>query len=360
MKNDEIAYLRLYNQKLSGNKKYSPLEIAGWMGALQAQDYNMVKWAFGARMQEDAKKETVDNAINNSEIIRTHLLRPTWHFVSAENFLWLHGLTSPRLRSSMKSRHDSLGLDKILLEESNRIISQALKGGKHLTKDELGALLKSEGLSTDNNRLSHMLYWAELSGIVCSGRQTGNKPTYTLISEIFTEFKYSSKEEYCGMLAMKYFTSHGPATVKDFAWWSGLSSSDIKMGIARAGDHLVNFRANETEYLTGKNSDFGGDTQPVLLLPAYDEYLISYADRRVVITSINKAKVISSNGIFRPVLIINGKVAGLWKPSTKKETIFVSILLFNSVTRSLRSKIEDAASHYGIFNGKKVEVNYNY
>lgn len=358
MKDDEIAYLRLNNQNLTGEKNYSPREIAGWMGALQAQDYNMVKWAFGVRMQ-DPKKEIVDNAIDNSEIIRTHLLRPTWHFVSAEDFRWLHSLSAPRIKSTLKYRHDSLGLDNISLENSNKIISEALKGGKHLTRAELAALLKSEGISLDNNRSSHILLWAELSGIICSGRQAGKKPTYALISEVTGEAINKSREEYLGLLVRKYFSSHGPATLKDFAWWSGLSSSDIRTGISVAGDHLASFRTNSTEYLSGKNNDLPEVSHSVLLLPAYDEFIISYADRSAVLTSDNKAKTISVNGIFHPVVIINGKVAGLWKPSAKKETIIVDVFLFNPVARSLKAKIEETASGYGSFLGKKAEVKFN-
>ncbi|HLN20963.1 MAG TPA: winged helix DNA-binding domain-containing protein [Bacteroidales bacterium] len=357
MKEDEIAYLRLINQKLTGDGDYSPREIAGWMGALQAQDYNMVKWAFGIRMN-NATKETIDNAIDNSDIIRTHLLRPTWHFVASENLIWLLNLTAPRIKPTLKYRQDSLDLDLPVLERSNGIISAALKGGKHLTRQEIVSALELEGVLLGDNRASHLLLWAELSGIVCSGRHSGNKPTYALIEELVRGDNKISREQSLELLTVKYFTSHGPATVKDYGWWSGLTSTDIKTGMRLAEDKLKKFSDGSKDLWMGKNSDLAGKVKPVLLLPAYDEYLISYTDRSAVMTKVNHIKAVSDNGVFRPVVLIEGQVAGIWRPSANKDKIIAEVMLFGKVPRSRKAGIEEAASEYGNFIGKKAEVKY--
>lgn len=352
----DIARIRLSNHNLAGRRSMSAGELAGWMGAIQAQDYNMVRWAFAIRMPGSAY-ETVNKAIDDGEIIRTHLLRPTWHFVSSSDLTWMLDLTAPRIKPSLKYRQIFLGLDQSTLERTNAIIASALRG-RNLTREEIVMILKENGIDVDNNRASHILLWAELSGIICSGRQSGRKPAYALISERVPAGKSLSMEESLGLLAVKYFSSHGPATLKDFAWWSGLSASLVKKAVEIAGDRLSHFNVKGLSYMTGQAPDAAGKGRTALLLPAFDEFLIGYSDRSAVMTKVHHKKAISNNGVFRPVVVINGQVNGLWKPVLKKETVTIEASLFGSAAGNIRSAIEDAAEEYGNFTGKKTEVKF--
>ena len=230
MKLADIAKIRLINQQIAGTKFKSIKDMVGWMGAMQAQDYAMAKWAVGVRLP-NLTDQAVENAINNGEIIRTHLLRPTWHLVSADDIYWALELTAPRIMDSLKSRHTELGLSETILTKSNTIMEKALMGGKHLTREELMDELEKAKIPTDDNRLSHLLLWAELNGIVCSGAIKGGKQTHALLEERVSKTKSMTKEEALANLAKKYFTSHGPAALQDFAWWSGLSVGDAKSAL---------------------------------------------------------------------------------------------------------------------------------
>lgn len=352
---DEIAHRRLVNQKLTSGAG-SPGELSGWMGAIQAQDFTMVKWAFGIRLP-GSTAETIEKAINDGEIIRTHVLRPTWHFVSAVNLLWMLELSSPRIRPSLKYRQDFLGLTPGILEKSKKTIKEALTGGKHLTREELITVLKAGGITTDNNSFSHQLLWAELNGLVCSGRMKGNKPTYTLITEWVPSVRDLPREESLGKLAAIYFTSHGPATVKDFAWWSGLSAADIRKALETADKELESVVADSTTYWQGKNfSSYEQDSNKAWLLPAFDEFIISYTDRSAVMTGVNHKKAVSDNGVFRPVIVINGQVTGLWKPVNRKDRITLETAFFKRPLKQMKVAVEEAALNYGTFLGKKTDV----
>lgn len=351
----EVVHRRLVNQMLAKGAA-SPIGLAGWMGAIQAQDFQMVKWAFGIRIP-GSTSETIDKAINDGEIVRTHVLRPTWHFVSAANLLWMLELSSPRIRPGLKYRQDFLGLTPEILQKSNSIIPNTLRGGKHLTRDEMIANLKADGITTDNNSFSHIFLWAELNGIVCSGRMAGNKPTYTLISEWVPSSEMLSREESLGKLAVIYFTSHGPATVKDFAWWSGLTAGDIRTGLKSAENELESVVVDSTTYWQARKSLQSVEkTNRAFLLPAFDEFLISYTDRSAVMTGVNHRKAVSDNGVFRPVIVINGQVTGLWKSISKKNKIILESSFFKRATKQIKAAVEEAAFEYGAFLGKKTEV----
>lgn len=354
----EVAHRRLANQCLQGGAA-TPAELALRLGAIQAQDFTMAKWAFGVRLP-GSTAENIEKAINDGEIIRTHVLRPTWHFVSAENLMWMLGLTAPRIMPTLKYRQDFLGLTPGILEKSNNIIRDVLTGGKHLTRDELIVTLKSNGIITDNNCASHLLLWAELNAIICSGRMAGNKPTYTLISEWVSPRPEFSKEEYPGKLAVTYFTSHGPATVKDFAWWSGLSASEIRKGLEMADEELESVVAGSTTYWLARNASPTEErNNSALLLPAFDEYIISYTDRSAVITGANHKKAVSFNGVFRPVIVIGSQVTGLWKPASKKDRVTIEASFFKRPSKQRKAAVSEAAERYGAFLGKKTEVIYS-
>ncbi len=186
----------------------------------------------GYRSQvKKASESLINDAINKGEIIRTHLIRPTWHFVSSEDIYWMLELTSSRIKSSMSSRNRELELTQSVIKKSNKILREALTGNNHMTREELIGLLNKAKIKTDKNRASHLLAEAELSGIICSGISIGNKQTYALLEERVPQNKPLNKEEALKRLAQKYFMSRGPATLKDFSWWSGQAITQVRTAL---------------------------------------------------------------------------------------------------------------------------------
>ena len=324
------------------------------MGAMQAQDYAMAKWAIGVRLA-NATDQAIETAINNAEIIRTHLLRFTWHFVSADDVYWMLELTAPHIKASLKSRHRELGLDETIVAKSNAVIKRALRGGKQLTRAELIAKLAQAKIATDDNRASHLLGCAELDGIACSGATRNGKQTYALLEERVPKTKSLTREQALAKLAQKYFTSHGPATLQDFVWWSGLPVADAKRALEMVKADFISEKIGaQTFWLT----DFSAPKSVAHLLPAFDEFIISYRDRSAALADEHFRKMISSNGIFRPVIVVNGQVAGLWKRTIKKDSAIVETGFFKQPDKTTRRLIEQAVFRYERFLGKITEIHY--
>lgn len=352
----EISGFRLENQSVGSGRFRTPAEIAAWMGAMQAQDFAMSKWALGIRLPGSTEK-TINDAFNNGSILRTHVMRPTWHLVAAENIRWMVGLTAPGIKASMRSRHRELELDEVILKNYYTIISKALGRGAHLTREELIGQLDLTNIGLDNNRAYHILMRAELDGIICSGAMTGGKYTYALLDERVPSKNNINREEALFRLAGIYFQSHGPATMSDFAWWSGLPARDVKTALELVKGDLDNIEFDSVKYYFSglQNSNQRDD---VYLLPAFDEIIISYRDRTAVLSLIHNRKAVSDNGIFRPVVMIGGQVAGIWKRTMKKDRVIVEVSLFNGFGNALKEPIEKATGIFSSFIGRKAEVNY--
>jgi hypothetical protein len=352
----DIAPLRLINQQIKASKFKTAKEIVGWLGAMQAQDFNMAKWAIGVRLPNSTDK-LIESAIDQGEIIRTHLMRPTWHFVSSDDIYWMLSLTAPQIKASLRSRNKELELTEIIYEKSNSIIENALQGGKHLFREELVAGLEQANIATDNNRASHLLLGAELDGIICSGKKKNNKITYALLSERVAGTKTFTRDEALAQLAQKYFTSHGPATIQDFVWWSGLSVNESRHALEMIKSNLVSETIDhQTFWFTNPIAIPKLEKDSIYLLPTYDEFIINYKDRTASLPLENFSKAVSNNGIFRPTIVINGQVKGLWKRTIKKDKIILETEFFQLVDKSIIKLIEKAVVPYEIFMNKKVEM----
>lgn len=358
MKLIDVATSRLITQQIAGTRFKTIKDLVGWMGAMQAQDYAMSKWAIGVRLPS-LTEQKVEAAIDNAEIIRTHLLRPTWHVVSADDIYWMLELTAPQIKASLKSRHKDLGLSETVLAKSNAIIEKSVSGGKSLTRDELMGEIKKEKILTDENRLSHLLMWAELSGIVGSGTSKAGKQTYALLEERVPKPKPMTREETLEKLAKKYFTSHGPATLQDFIWWSGLSVGDAKSALEMAKPGLVSETIDSQIYWFENSFSMPlPEKDSVYLLPAYDEFIISYKDRTASLLFEHNNLTISNNGIFRPVIVVDGQVIGLWKRTVKKGKVLVETEFFERPNQITKQLIENAAMQFGNFLEKETEIKH--
>lgn len=351
----EIARVRLFGQKIEGSAISSPKEIVSWMGAMQAQDFPAAKWAVGMRL-EDKTEKAVTEAYDKGEILRTHVMRPTWHLVAPEDIYWMLDLTAPAILRSLTKRHRDLELSDEVVQKSLKLFEGILLKERNCAREELSEVLKREKIRTDENRMSHLLLLAELNGLICSGPLKGKKITYSLLPERVPEKKIFNREESLGNLAFRYFSSHYPATIKDFSWWSGLSLTDAKKGLESVKKQFYAETTDQEEYWLPESFSVPESSDPVLaLLPAYDEFLISYRDRKAALSLIEQKRVVSSNGMFWPTIVWDGQVVGLWKKSLKKEVMFIEAELVQKIEpeeQLLKRKIEEL----GLFNGKKADL----
>jgi hypothetical protein len=294
------------------------------MGAIQAQDFNMAKWAIGVRISDCTEKMVVD-AFNKGEILRTHVMRPTWHFVAPEDIRWMLQLTAPRIVSSMKSRDAELGVTGEFISKGFQVIEEALRDNNHLTRDELVEKLQMNGIAVSSSQMYHVMFHAELTGLVCSGALHGKEQTYSLLEERVPETKSFTRDEALAKLAKTYFTGHAPATLQDFVWWSGLPAADARHGLEAVKTGFVSEKYDEQAYwMPSDTKNITAGNEKTHLLPAFDEYIIAYRNRNAMLPEENYHRAVSSNGVFRPVIIGNGRVIGLWKKAVSKNKTIIT------------------------------------
>lgn len=351
---DNIPIQRSFNQQIKGSGFSTAKEIAGWMGAMQAQDYNMVKWALGIRLLNSTETE-INAEIDAGNIIRTHLLRPTWHIVSSDDIYWISDLTSSRIKSAVKFRDRQLGLTDSIFTKCNRLFGKTLRDGNHLTREELIEELINAGIGVDNNRASHIFLRAELDGIICSGKQKNGKPTYAILEEWVPVKNRKYKDEALRELALRYFSSRGPATVQDFSWWSGLTLGNSRLALELARPNLISDTTeNLTYWFVHPVSKPSPDDQDAYLLPAFDEFLISYRDRTATLSLIHNKKTISNNGMFYPAVLWGGQIIGTWKRLIKEDHIILTFNLSKDIRIDPDLTLSKSISRYSEFYNKPV------
>jgi len=356
MNKSDIANVRLFNQQITATKFTCPEEIVSWFGAMQAQDYPMAKWAIGLRLPESTEAK-IEKAIEEGRILRTHLMRPTWHFVAAEDIRWLLALSAPQLKSTSASILRSLNLDAQTSKRCNDLIAKALEGGKHLTRQEIMTELKNAGIDSDNLRAAYLMFSAEIDAVVCNGVKRGSQHTYALLDERVPKSGEFSREEAIAELTKRYFTSHAPATLKDFIWWSGLPTADARKGLEMNKPNLASEEIEgQTYWMPNSLSipETGADS--LYLLPAFDEYMVSYKDRSAALDPDRTKEAITGNGIFKPIIVVNGKIAGIWKRAFKKDSVLIERILFNGLSDYENGLFQLKAQEYGDYEGKNVQI----
>lgn len=348
----DIARQRLHTQRIAGTKFQTPDEAVRWFGAVQAQDYAGAKWAVGQRIH-GATDADLDAAFAAGTILRTHVMRPTWHFVTPADIRWLLALTAPRVHIANAYRCQQLHLDHATLTRSNAVLVNALQGGVQLTRTELAVVLQEAGIAINGERLTHIMLHAELEGIVCSGAWRGKKFTYALLDERVPHTATRTREEALVELTTRYITSHGPATVRDFVWWSGLTTTDARAGLAMAGPQVMHEHIDGQTYWFTVSAPIPEDSSPTaFLLPNYDEYIVGYTDRSAVLDTPPAEKLDArGNVLFNHTLVIGGRVRGIWKRTLKKHTVIIDALPFAPLDAAEAASIEDAAARYGRFIG---------
>jgi Winged helix DNA-binding domain len=350
----DIVQQRLHNQHLLGTPFARPDEVVQWFGAVQAQEYPNAIWGIAQRM-DGLTQAAIDQAFADGAILRTHAMRPTWHFVTPADIRWLLKLTSPRVHALNASYYRKLELTDDVLARSATVLTNALQGGKHLTRTELAAALEQAGImraTDDRLRLAYLVMYAELEGLICSGAMRGKQHTYALLDERVPAARTLERDEALAELTRRYFTSHGPATVKDFAWWSGLSTTDVRAGLELNTPYLEIAAVDEKRYW------FRADTQPpsaaspiAHLLPAYDEYTIAYKDHYAILDPDYAELVVVAFGI---VIVIDGQIVGAWKRVIEKDRVLLTLDPFRDLTETEQQAVAQAVQRYGSFLGKPI------
>src|SRR4051812_30084141 len=308
----DIVRQRLKNQRLASSDFQTPAEVVAWLGALQSQDFAGAKWAIGQRTRGVIDRD-VNQAFDGGAILRTHVLRPTWHFVAPTDIRWMLALTAPRVHARNGPTYRAFELDTRVLAKGRRVIERALRDGRQLTRAELGAALRRAGIEWDGVRLAHLMMNAELEGVVCSGARRGRQFTYALLGERAPQACTRDKDDALAELTRRYFTSHGPATLRDFSWWSGLPMADVRAGVELVKKTLAEEVVDGLRYWYTPTSEAGRHQRAAsaYLLPNYDEYLVAHQDRECVI---DVRQPPAKGAVEHPHhLIVDGRLRGSWK-----------------------------------------------
>jgi hypothetical protein len=349
----QIAHIRLVNQRLTTSSFKKTEELVSWMGCIQAQDFASAKWAIANRIKGITDQQ-IEADFNAGKILRTHVLRPTWHFVCPEDIGWMLQLTAPHVKAMSKSMHRQLGIDETTLRKSKEVLTKALSAGKHLTRQQLLPFYTDANINTDDIRLGIILMDAELDGLICSGALQGKQFTYALLDERLTKTTPYDREIAIAELAKRYFSSHGPATIQDFAWWSGLNLADSKHGLEMNKHHLTHHIVNAQAYWFAADTTAIPIAKSVQLLPAFDEYTIAYKYRGDVLPTVYNKE--TGNGIFKPLIIADGEVAGIWKRSLTKTKVLIDLMPFKPIDKSSQLKLLAEAKRYSKFLNLDLQI----
>ncbi|MEP7337999.1 MAG: winged helix DNA-binding domain-containing protein [Acidobacteriota bacterium] len=346
----DIPHQRLHNQRISRPTFQHPSDVVSWFGAVQAQDYPGALWALGLRMQK-ATEAAVEQAIADKTIVRTWPMRGTLHFVAAADVRWMLGLLASRMITRNQRRLEKdFELDAAALTRCQKLLVRALEGGKQVSRPAMYQVLEAGKISTSNGRGLQILSHLALNQVLCFGKREGKQPTFTLLEEWAPTAKTMERDAALAEIARRYFTSHGPATLQDFIWWSGLAAAEAREGLELAKPHLVQEVIGGQTYWLAPSTLVTKDASPTAyLLPAYDEYTVAYKDRSAVLNPVYARQASTGNGIFNPIIVVDGQVAGTWKRMLKKDTLVITPSPFAKLTKAESRAIAAAASRYGKF-----------
>lgn len=322
---DRLATVRrrVREQRLAGEALDGAAGVVGFLGAMQAQEYAEAKWSISERAGGLTDAE-VDEAFDRGEILRTHVLRPTWHFVTPADIRWMLTLSAPRVHAGNRSRYRDLGLDEEVLARSHELLSEELADGDPRTRRELGTALAAAGIDTDGQLLAHTMMNAELEQLVPAAGPVGDQA----LAE----------------LTLRFFTSHGPATVRDFCWWSGLKVADARAGVEAAGDRLATVDDDGAPWYAAPAPPPDSDTGGAFLIPMYDELGVGYRDLRMVLV-----EQPPRDGLLSRPIVIDGATVGSWKRALSPKAVVVEATLFTQLDPSEMKRLEAVVARFGEF-----------
>jgi len=353
-----IAKLRLRNLRLAGKRFTKPAEAVRWHLAMQSQDYAPAKWSIGQRATGLVDAD-VDRALLHGEIVRTHVLRPTWHFIAREDFRWLMALSGPRVRRGLEHRYRDLGLDARTLRRAERVMGRALENGTRLTRNELAEVLAGSKIDPGGQRLPFILMHAELEATICSGGPEGRQQTYALADERIPTSAAPDRDDALRELARRYLRSHGPATAKDLSWWSGLTLTDVRRAFSMLEGEV---ESEDVDGLTYWSAGGGAGRLPAAraatLLQTYDELVVGYQESRFVgdpgaatAKDAWSGRTFPSGGV-----LLGARIGGHWRRTVGKGRLDVDVHLYETPTPKVSTAVERAVGELGRFFGLPVDL----
>jgi hypothetical protein len=353
-KQPDIAHERLASQQLLAPRIRTPADLVRSLGAVQAQDYYGALWAIGQRLPQ-ATEAAIEDAIAARAIVRTWPMRGTLHFVPAADARWMVHLLAPRVLVRAAGRYRQLGLDAAAFRKSERALVRRLSGGRALTRREAYDVVEAAGVSPAGERGLHILGHLAQRGVLCLGARRDRQPTFVLLDEWVPKANTPSADEARAQLAVRYFASHGPATVRDFAWWSGLLLKEAQAALdAVRGDLRESTRDGVALWSAETRTAVRRSNPVAALLPPWDEYVVAYKDRRGVLEFGDAEGPRYAVGLS--LVLLDGRVVGTWKRTLTRASVRIRIDYWTAPAAAGRRAVADAAKRYGTFLGRKVEL----
>ena len=352
----DIPSQRLLNQRIASPAHDTPSDVVASLAGIQAQDYSGALWAIGLRLP-DATEASIKQAIADRTIIRTWAMRGTLHFLAASDARWILELLAPRMIAKSLGRNRQLELTATIFTRIEKILVKALQGGRNLTRDAAYELLERARISTSGQRGVHILWHLAQQRVICFGTHADKQPTFVLLDEWLPPIKKRESDEALAELALRYFSSHGPATLRDFVWWSGLKVSDAKAGLDMISSHLVQHTVGGAVYWMSH------DTPPaqqvaatVNLLPSFDQFLIGYKDRGASLEPRHADKITpGGNGMMMQAVLNHGRVVGTWKRAFKRNAVAVTAKFFAPPRKDETRAFARATERYSQFLGVPIK-----
>lgn len=349
---NELLSERLRNQHLTRPDRQKPARVVAWMGAMQAQDFPAAKWAVGLR-SPGCNSHDIEEAFNAGAILRTHVLRPTWHFVTPADIRWMLALSAPRVHAANAYYYKQSGLDAKMFARGCAMMHRLLDDGEPRTRAELAVALNRAKVPADGLKLAYIMMHAELEGVITSGPRRGKQFTYALLDQRAPVGKPLDRRDAVAELARRYFASHGPATIRDFVWWSGLTVAEAELGIEAVRPKLQQETIDGRPHLGAKARVTAANKGcAALLLPNYDEYLIAYKDRGALVEDARAPNIVArSGGAYPHHLVIDGRLAGSWTRTLKEHAVAIAVAPYRKLTPVQTRAVISAADCYSEFLG---------
>lgn len=349
----DIGALRVAAQRVAATTFTAPEQVVAWLGAVQAQDYLGSLWAVGLRL-ERAVEADVERAIAERRIVRTWPMRGTLHFVAAADARWMTELLAPRMIARAARRHRELAIDDATAARAHRALVARLEGGRLVTRPEAYETLERSGVSPAGQRGIHLLALLAQRCVLCFGPRAGKQQTFALFDEWLPRARRLPRDEALGELARRYFTSHGPATVRDFTWWTGLATADARLALGMVERGLERFDAGGATYWVAPRSKPTRRTRAqadAQLLPAFDELLVGYAERAAMLAEPHRRRVNAGGGMLAPTILLGHRVAGTWKRSFARGEVVFSPSPFSKLSPKAAMAVARAFRRYAAFVG---------
>lgn len=358
-----LASLLLAGRDAAGSAEGGPGAIVRWFGAMQAQDLPSGKWSFGLRLP-GATEADIDAAIERGEVLRTWPMRGTVHFVPPRDARWMLGLMGVRALDGAAARRAYLGLSEAHANQAAEVLGEALAERGRMTRSDCVAVLERSGIPTAGQHAYHLLWYVSQMGVTCIGPNEGKEQTFVLLDRWAPDPLAPERDEALGIMAQRYFQSHGPVSRQDFAGWMGMTAADAKRGIEVAGAALTTVEHGGRPLLLAADladrADgvlAAADPAVVQVLPGFDEFMLGFKDRSLVLDDAHKQRIIpGGNGVFQPTLVRDGRVIGTWRRALKKGRVEIRPEPFGALGAGDRKAAERAFASFASYLGCRSEV----